>query len=103
MFDLKPGVGLDEIVGVVVPHANIQQEFERSKPAIPSFGGNAHSRLVDGVAQILRQVWSGREFDNFLVTSLECAIAVPKGDNSFAIAHDLHLDMADMRQIALGK
>ena len=80
--------------------AGIDQELERAEAVVAARSRAMRTaRRDERVAQPRRQRGARRDLDQLLVPALDAAVALPEvGDCAGAVADDLHLDVARVRQ-----
>ena len=96
VLDLKPRVGLDEGErrGVAGGFA-IDQEFKGAETVVTRGRRKLFGGLDDALAQAVAQRRARRHLDEFLVTPLDRAFALPEmADGAVAVADDLYLDVS---------
>ncbi len=91
VLDLDAWIHLDEDV---MP-ALVQQELHGARTAVADVAGESHCVGTDFGAQLLGQVGSGRQLDDFLVASLHAAVPLVEMDHvAVGVGQDLDLDVA---------
>ncbi len=91
MFDLYPGVDLDE---VVFGGVRIHQKLDRSRMRVVHRPRQLERGLAKRAAPSRVEVRRGGALDHLLVTPLHRAVALEEvHDLAMAVAQDLHLDM----------
>ena len=88
VFDLEPGVGLDEGDGAIGGDEKLERR-EAVEPGGQRAGGVEKRRACRG-----RQARGGGELDQFLAAALQAAIAIGDDADGGAVADRLDLDMA---------
>ena len=92
VFDLQPGVDLEEVEGLGV---RIEHELHRTGGAIVHRLAQQHRGALQRLAGGRGQVRCRRLFDHLLIAPLRRAVAFAQGhDLSAAVAEDLDFDMA---------
>ena len=95
MFDLKPGVHLDEVEFAIFP-----QELDRARAAIAHVGHRLRAGAADAFALGRRQDGRGRFLQHLLVAALERAVALAQVDGvAIAVAEHLDFDVARIAEI----
>ena len=74
MFHLQSGIHLKEIKGLALL---IKHKLHSTRIAIVNFLSQRNGRGVQVDARLLIQIWRRRLFDDFLITALRRAIALP--------------------------
>ena len=98
VFYLQPSVDLEE---EEIFARRVVEEFHRPRRAVARGLAEAHRRRDQPGARRGGQVGSGRFLDDFLVATLQRAIAFAERDDpACAVAENLHLDMAGAFDIA---
>jgi hypothetical protein len=91
VLDLNTGVDFDE----VVPAHLVDQEFSRTGVPVSDALGKLDSIAQDCLADLLRQVGRGRNFDNLLVATLNGAVTLEQVHGvALGISEDLDFDVA---------
>lgn len=91
MLDLDTRVDLDEVVAAHL----VNQEFSSTGVAITHALGQLDSVGQNGLANLLREVRGGCDLDNFLMTTLDRAIALEEVDCvARTISQKLDFDVA---------
>ena len=95
VLDLKPRIGLDEGERRgVAGRFTVDQEFKGAEAVVMRGRRELLCRLDDALAQAVAQRRARRHLDEFLVTALDRAFALPEmADGAVAVADDLHLDV----------
>ena len=99
VLDLQAGVHFEEEVAAI----GAEDELDGSCVPVARRRGEPHRRLADAVAKIRGQVRRRRFLDDLLKTALHRAFAFEQMDRgAFAVAKDLHFDVAGTLDIELG-
>ncbi len=97
MFDLQPGVHLEEVPGrrVVGDGGTVDDEFDGAGRVVPDPFGQRHCGVVELGPGRVGQVRGRGLLEELLVAALHRAFAGPEmHDAAVGVADDLHLDMA---------
>jgi hypothetical protein len=90
MFNLNPGVDLDEVVAVLL----VYQELGCAGITISNRAGKADSVVEDRIPHIGRQVLGGGNLDDLLVSPLDGAVTLVEVDNiTVVVTEKLDLDV----------
>ncbi len=96
MFDLQPGIDLNECPVVAIGR---HQELDRRQAAQSRRRRHPHRRIEQRGAGRFGQRVGGRPFDDLLPRALQRTFAIPQmADRAAAVADHLHLDMARARK-----
>ncbi len=103
MFDLKPGVHLEEVVGVGTEAARgVGDELHRARALIADRQSRIGRSLRHGGARLLRKPGRRTLLDHLLVAALQRAVALEEVDAaSMAVGEHLHLDVAGRGDVFL--
>ena len=99
VFDLDPGIGLDEedLSGL-----GVHQEFEGAEGAVVGAGGELQGVGAEGLAGLGRQGRGGGDLDHLLVAALEGALPLAEVDaGAGSVAEHLDLEVAGGGEEAL--
>src|ERR1700728_1239730 len=97
MFDLEPGVHLQEVEGPV-----LVEELDGSGALVTARFPEADRRLSHRLAYLGWKVRRRALFDQLLMAPLARAVPFAEPDDvAKAVAEDLHLDVARSREVAL--
>ncbi len=92
MLDLEAGVDLEE---VELERGDIEDVFDRAGGLVADGGGEALRGAEELGAELGREAGRGGFLDDLLVAALGGAVALAEGDDvAFAVAENLHLDVA---------
>ena len=98
MFDLQPGVGLEEVELVPGAGRRVEQKLEGAERGVADVPRDADGRLEDGFTGLCRQVRGRGDFHDLLEPALDRAFAFPEvTDAAMQIADDLNLDVPGAR------
>ena len=99
MFDLQPGIHLNEIPRrICIERAALNEELNRTSAFIANRPANGDSRIRHLAAQLQAHSRGRRLFDHLLMPTLQRTIAFKQMDNvALAVAKDLHLNMPRSR------
>ena len=90
MLNLQPGVHFQEVVIFVF----IDEEFDRTGVAVADMVGQGQGVIADFLTFFVGKVQRRRDFDHFLVTTLNRAVALVEVDNiAMIITENLHFNM----------
>ena len=99
MLDLNARIHLDKepLIGV-----DIEQKLNSSRVVVTDFARDAHRGVAQFLSRLRIQIDTGRDLDDFLMASLNTAIAlVQMNDFAPAVAQNLHFDVLGARDVFL--
>ena len=90
VLDLQPRVHFQEVEGAVF----VEQKLDRSRARVVDLAGNGRSRRRDPAPQVRRDGDRRRLLDDFLVASLDRALAFnERHDRTVLVAEELYFDV----------
>src|SRR3569832_230151 len=91
VLDLDARINIDEVVLVRV---RIDEELDRAGRVVADLLADLDGRLAQCVADLHVQIWSRRDLDDLLVSSLDRAIPFKQMDEvAVSVAEQLHFDV----------